>query len=263
MLESSQKKFFIIFVIVVAAFVGYWIFDALYSKSISSPRSVDGAATDQSPFFGSALTGGQGSIISSSPVSNLTQDVITDLSKDLIASLQDASSTSKEDLLAQLQRSGGGAVTSQTLNTYATPEKLGLVQDIPDSEISIHTDTSISALAAYKDAYTNAIQPLARLVTGADVQAALNAFIQNNDTEDLDNLIKTYDTIYASLRAVSVPRSVVLFHKDTLKFFANEKIVFLGIRGYKDDPLRAYLLGEQLEPLSVMWQNIYTHYQTL
>lgn len=263
MLESSQKKFFIVFIVVVIAFVGYWVFDALYSRSAASPHEVTTLSETPPPFFGNTITNEQSGSTIASPQTNLTYGAINDISKDLIASLQDASSTSKEDLINQLQRAGSQALSPETLSTYATPDKLGLVQDIPDSALSIHEDSSPSAIAAYKNAYANAIKPLAQLVAGTDAQKALNAFIKENDTADLDNLIKTYDTIYMALQTIPVPRSAISFHKDNMKFFANEKIVFAGIRGYKDDPLRAYLLGEQLIDLSDMWHNILIQYQNL
>ncbi len=262
MVDSSQKKFFFVFLFVVILFVGYWLFDALYSRGVASPHEIL-SASSSSPFFGDALTGGQVGFIPSGFSSNLTQEAITDISKDIIASLQGASSTSQEDLLNQLQQSGLNSLSPETLNAYATPDTLGLIQEIPDSEISLSSDSSASAVTTYKQAYTDAIKPLAQLISESDVQKTLNSFVKDNDTQDLDRFIQTYDTVYNALRSVPVPQSAVALHKESMRFFANEKVIFMGVRGYKEDPLRAYLLGEQLTQLSDVWQNILTQYNSL
>ena len=265
MQDFSQKKIFILFLLVACGFVLYWIFQFVFpslSLRPSNSSQVVSSSSSTNPFFQENNLSSLDSLLKDAPSpTNITKGLITDMSQELISSMKSASSTKKEDLLSAIQKSGVSNISDATLQKYVTADKLGFISNIPDTEVHI-ISSSTQAQAFYKNEYGK-VASLFSSVSPAAINAAFTSFIQNGDSAGLDNLIQTYDNIYAGLKKLQVPENDASFHKETMKFFANLIIIFRGVRDYQDDPLRAYLLGQQLDSVSNEWNNITTQFKAL
>ena len=264
MQDSSQKKIFILFIVVACGFVLYWVFQFVFPSvsPYSSSSSQVVSSSSSNPLFQENNLSSLDSLLKDAPsATNLTKGLITDMSQELISSMKSASSTKKEDLLSAIQKSGVSNISDATLQKYVTADKLGFISNIPDTEVHI-ISSSTQAQTLYKNEYGTAVSPFSSISPTA-VNSAFTSFIQNGDPAGLDNLIQTYDNIYANLKKLQVPENDASFHKETMKFFANLIIILRGVREYQDDPLKAYLLGQQLGSVSDEWNNITTQFKAL
>ena len=266
--DPAQKKIFIIFVAVVCCFVAYWVIALMLPNARSSePVVVSSSSSPTSTplFFGESAIGSLGGMnFSTTSTPNLTQTLIHDVSQEVNVSLQSASSTSKEDLLQAIQKAGVTNLDATTLQKYTSPDKLGLIQSIPDSAVRMGAASSTQAIADYKNAFMTATTPLSSFMTASSsLNDVLGPFMKNGDSSKLDNLIQTYQNIYTELQSIPVPPSAVLLHKDALQFFYNGAIIFMGIRDYQNDPLKAYILSSQAGDLSTLWGRIVDQFKIL
>jgi len=267
MQDPAQKKIFVIFIVVVFAFVVYWVvaFALPHAEVSSSVTSLSSSSSTMPPSFQEnalGTIGGIGGIVSSTQ--NLTKNLITDVGNEIVSSMKLASSTNKEDLLGAIQKSGITSLDDATLQKYVTPDKLGLVQDIPDSALHIGTDNSPQAITTYKNLFITATTPLSDIMSASSsVNTIFTSFMKNGSTEKLDNLIQTYQNIYNTLQKTTVPPKAVLLHKNAMKFFVNSSVIFLGIRGYQNDPLKAYILSEQMGDLPTVWNQVVDQFKLL
>ncbi|MCL5011873.1 MAG: hypothetical protein M1320_00405 [Patescibacteria group bacterium] len=264
--DPAQKKIFVVFVIVVCCFVAYWViaFGIPHPNSSGSVTTLNSSSSTPAFFNENALGSLRVVNFSTTSTPNLTQSLIQDVSQEVNVSLQTASSTSKEDLLQAIQKSGVTNLDATTLQKYASPDKLGLIQSIPDTLIRIDTSSSTQAIINYKNAFMTATAPLSSFITAtSSLDDVFNSFMKDGDATKLDNLIQTYQNIYTELQSISVPSRVVLLHKNALQFFYNGAIIFMGIRDYQNDPLKAYILSSQAGDLSTLWGQIVDQFKIL
>ncbi len=263
--DPAQKKIFVIFVIVVCCFVVYWViaFGIPHPNSSGSITTLDSSSSTPAFFNENALGSLGGSVFSATSTPNLTQSLIQDVGQEVNVSLQAASSTKKEDLLQAIQNSGVTNLDAATIQKYTSPDKLGLIQSIPDSLLHIDTSSSTQTIANYKNAFMTATAPLSSFVASTSLNDAFNSFVGDGNSTKLDNLIQTYQNIYTELQSISVPSRAISLHKNALLFFYNGAVVFMGIRDYQNDPLKAYLLGSQLDSVPDLWDNITNQFKAL
>ncbi len=263
MQDPIQKKIFIVFIFVVCGFLLYWIaWFIIPTSSTPALSEVVSTSSSTNPLFQQNNISSLSSLLKDAPSPiNLTKGLVNDMSQELISSMKLASSTKKEDLLSAIQKSGVSNISDATLQKYVSADKLGFVSTIPDSEIQT-VPSSTQAQTLYKSEYGNAVSPFSSTSPVA-INSVFTSFVQGGDSAGLDNLIQTYDNIYANLKKVRVPENDVLFHKENMKFFANLIVIFRGVREYQDDPLKAYLLGQQLSSVSDEWNNITTQFKAL
>jgi len=261
--DTSLKKIFISFTVIVFGFVGYWIIMSLtnVTKSTQAPYAVPSTQGDTSLLYMNNATNRVSALSSSQPAVNLTNEAMSDLSQEIVASMQDAPSTSTEDLISAIQKTDVSKLDSATIQKYADAQHLGLMEDVPDTSLKIVTTTDESK-TSYTNAYTQIVSSMSSLMTGS-IQSDFTQFMQRNDSTGLDNTIKIYDTIYSELYTLEVPRSALAFHKESIVFFGNMAAILQGIKNYQNDPLKAYLLGEKFNNMPDTWDHIVSDFKTL
>ncbi len=250
-----QKKIFIVFILVVFCFLLYWVFQSVFPSIPPSviSRPISSTSTD-SLFQENSLNPSGVYSSSTAALPNLTSGVITDASKDLLSSLQLASSTSKEDLLDALKNSATSSINEALLQKYMNPEQIGLVISVPDLEIKIVKDSETS-LATYAKGYRDALLSFSD-VNMNDISSALDAFLNTRNTSELDSLLQKYENVNTILRTLQVPQSRVSFHKKNLVYFGDMASVLRSIRVFDSDPMRAYIAIQYLPQVVAQWEPI-------
>jgi len=250
MQDPVQKKIFALFILIVCGFVLYWIFEFVFPPTdpLSSLEPIT-TRTNSNPLFeGDSLNAPLASI---STMSNLTNGVIVDASKELISSLQITTSTSKEDLLEALKNATTSPISESLLRKYMSPDQIGLVTVVSDSDISLVKD-SPSALSTYAVGYRDTLLSISEIDI-SKLSSTLNSFMATKDASDLDSIVQKYENIYSALRQLQVPQSRAVFHKNNLIYFGSMVSVLKSIRLYDTDPVRAYIAAQYFPQVVAQW----------
>lgn len=261
-MSVHTERFFIIFAIIAAAFLGYW---AIFGISVTSsekdnlsPQNSSGSFSEKTiPDIGkqpTALGAGESKV-----KENITEQVARDLSNEFISQGGDFASnpSAMEDVIKSIQDQG----KISGISSYLTPEAIGIRQT---AIVTVkETDDSPAAVEKYKERYLTLLEPVSKGDFSVSVTGALSRLFERNDSAPVDKIINTYQNIRDGLAGLETPSRFVDFHKKNLTFFENMLVIFHALRDFENDPLRAYAALEIFPSLTQQWTDIVSTAKTI
>lgn len=127
--------------------------------------------------------------------------------------------------------------------------------EISDNNIKISNDNSPEAIKIYTDKLLAFLSLKSFFLQEENFILLKDAFPQNNFSQ-IDKLIKENDKEIRELIEVPVPPSWKEVHKKTLKITITLRNVFVSIRDYSSDPIKALIGTNEVKNVSLNWKNL-------
>jgi len=127
--------------------------------------------------------------------------------------------------------------------------------EISDNDINVSEDNSMEAVKIYAN------NLLAYLDSGTFFFQEKNLLsikdaLSNNNLSLLDKIIKDNNAEIEKLRITQVPPSWREIHKKTLKIAVTLRNIFVSLRAYETDPIKAMIGANEFENVLSQWGNL-------
>lgn len=126
---------------------------------------------------------------------------------------------------------------------------------IADEQIKISNDNSKQAIEIYIYKISQWLNSDIFFFQNEALQIVSNA-LNNEDFNNLDRLIKLNDAWIDQMKEITVPSSWKAIHKQGLKMIILSRNVFVSLRDYQNDPIKAYYAANALEDIAEEWTNL-------
>ncbi len=127
--------------------------------------------------------------------------------------------------------------------------------EISDNDINVSEDNSLDAIKIYANnllAYLNSETFFFQEKNLLSIKDALS----NNNLSLLDKVINDNNAEIEKLRTTEVPPSWKEVHKKTLKIAVTLRNIFVSLRGYESDPIKAMIAGNEFENVLSDWEKL-------
>jgi len=124
---------------------------------------------------------------------------------------------------------------------------------ISDSDINISEDNSQEAIKTYTNKLLAYLNSESFFLQERNFILLKDSLPQNNFSQ-LDKLIKNNDREIRKLVEVTVPFSLKEIHKKTLKIAITLRNVFVSVRGYDSDPIKALIGLNEIKNILENWE---------
>lgn len=137
------------------------------------------------------------------------------------------------------------------------PELLEIFDiSISDDEIKISQDNSKEAIGLYVFGISQWLNSDIFFLQNEALQIIGNA-LGNQDFNNLDRLIKLNDSWIDKMKEIAVPSSWKEIHKQGFKIIIMTRNIFISLRDYENDPIKAYYAAEKLyEEVASAWTEL-------
>ncbi len=124
-----------------------------------------------------------------------------------------------------------------------------------DSQINISDDNSEEAIKLYLSQVSSILSSDIFFLQEQTLGAVVDAF-KNDSFSKLDQLIIQNDAKIKQAKDVLVPSSWKEIHKTGLELTIKIRNIFISLRDYQEDPLKARLAVQELENFSDIWNSL-------
>jgi len=134
--------------------------------------------------------------------------------------------------------------------------------EIPDSELVFSDNNSQEAIKVYAEKLIAYLTSKNFLLQDKNFVLLKNS-LDNNNLSEIDALIKNSNSEIADFIKTPVPASWKEIHKKTLKISITLRNIFVSLRGYETDPVKAMIAAGEFERLLSEWENLNKEIETL
>ena len=124
--------------------------------------------------------------------------------------------------------------------------------NISDQDIKISQDNSQEAVKLYLSQISSIFNSDTFFLQEQSFNILISA-LQNQDFIQLDSLIKQNDEKIEELKEIVVPSSWKENHKKRLKYTVLIRNIFVSLRDFQNDPLKAYVAMQEFEQFTEKW----------
>lgn len=267
---TSSQKIFVAFGAVAVFFFAAWAFyepgaarkDSAQGAGAPKVSIVDGAPDESSrwteEYAGTAATSTGLRAASALPAAedgNLSASMARNMSDEFRARFISPTMSEEErrKLFQQLQ--DGTFQDAPDFSDYMGADKIGFVDSISKKELHVLSDDSSASRNAFLGEYLRGIEPL-RDENVNEFIDAFNGAVKNHDKAAVDSMLERYRGVYTSLSKLSTPPSMQDLQARTLVFLKNMLTTFAALRGFDEDPVRAYAAMQHFSDLAGEWSAI-------
>lgn len=126
--------------------------------------------------------------------------------------------------------------------------------EISDIDIKISEDNSSEAIKAYFEKLSSYAKSNNFLLQNENLILLQNSFSNNNFSE-VDILIIINDDEISKLIDTAVPSSWKELHKSFLKIAITLRNIFISLRGFEADPVKAIIAANEIKNVSDLWKS--------
>jgi len=223
---SFDTTIFLIFSLCAIAFLVYWAGAIMGGRSTPSGPAVTSQGVETPP----PLSLSQEGVSGKGSGRNLTYDIVNDVSREFLATLGsgDVSEKNAQSLIdnnAQLKEFVSGSSFS-----FAT-------EPLHPDRIRVDSGASSRANKDYLDEVASTIYPLASVMSGEEVQKAIEDVFQRGSFIGVNRLREQSTAAAVSLYGARVPSSLRALHERTITLFENMSRFYGLVVSYQDDPV--------------------------
>jgi len=129
--------------------------------------------------------------------------------------------------------------------------------EISDNDINVSEDNSLETIKSYTDNLFSYLNSGGFLLRDQNL-TLLKDSLADNDLSLIDDLILTNDSEIAKLVDTPVPSSWKNVHKKALKIAITIRNIFVALRGYESDPVKAVIGADEVENVLSLWNDLTT-----
>lgn len=134
--------------------------------------------------------------------------------------------------------------------------------EISDSDINISEDSGPEAIKTYTDKLLAYLNSESFFLTERNFILLKDSLPQDNFSQ-LDKLIKDNDSEIKRLRETTVPSSWKEVHKKTLKIAITLRNIFVSLRGWQSDPVKALVGANEVKNVLKTWEVLVEEFNNL
>lgn len=251
----NKQVIFGIFAGISFVFLGYFL---LSEASFSSSRE-DFSLSDQEEytFEGSSYnTQTQPSNNQQNPLffGNITDVVVNDIGSRFLSDIESLSQDDEKtnELIERIQNEG---ISSDILSEDISPQSIGFINDLSDSDVRIST----SALPSDEDRYLESIDTIfSDLNLGEEqeiLRSALEKMTDDGDVSEIRRIASQYRNIIEALQNTPVPSYYLDFHKSIVIAFWNLSLFLDSMAQVDVDPIRTMVAVEYYPTIQQQWED--------
>lgn len=127
--------------------------------------------------------------------------------------------------------------------------------EISDADIKISDDNSAEAIKTYIEKLSAYLKSDNFLLQNKNLTLLENSF-STGDFIEADILITINDDEISKLVDTFIPSSQKELHKNALKIAITARNIFISLRGYETDPIKAIIAINEAENVLILWENL-------
>lgn len=249
---------FITFLILVGLFLGYFVVGGVASYLIGHVKNSNSTNFFVNGDINKNVDNGK-FVESSNFRENITNKIVADLSEKFIDNIDlsaNSSSVSSSTLSIIDKLDFSNLKNNKDLINKISPQDFGIISYVDPSQINLVVDNP-TKIKSYWSLYFSIISETKPMLD--NISALGNEFqnvVNGGDVSRLSKFASKVMDVHNNLSNMSVPQSLVNFHKKNLIFFNNFSAILDSYLNYKKDPIKAYVLSQYFSKLLDDWDYI-------